>query len=249
MTISPDNIVLWEWNAFHLNLTILWTWVIMFLLSGGSWLISRRLSTGPKISRWQNLLEALIISMRNQIRGVSRFDSDRYLPFVGTLFLFIFTANVLGIVPGYWPPTGSLSTTTALALCVFISVPVFGIAHEGLFTYLKHYVRPTPLMLPFNLIGEISRTIALAVRLYGNVMSATITVGLLLTLMPFFFPILMKLLGLITGAIQAFIFAILAMVYIASASAAHTGADAPAQENAADSKMNLSKKGEPHGKS
>jgi F-type H+-transporting ATPase subunit a len=130
------------------------------------------------------------------------------------------TANLLNLVPGITPPTASLSTTTALALCVFLAVPVFGIARDGVVAYLKQYLRPTPLMLPFNLIGEISRTIALAVRLYGNIMSGTVIVGILLSLVPFFFPVLMQLLGLITGVIQAYIFAILAMVYIASASAA-----------------------------
>lgn len=173
------------------------------------------------MSRWQNLLEVLVISIGEQIRAVSRRDPEPYLPFVGTLFIFVLVANLLIIVPGYQPPTGSLSTTTALAICVFIAVPAYGIAVEGPLKYLKHYIAPSPLMLPFNLIGEISRTIALAVRLYGNVMSGTIIVAILITLTPFFFPIIMQLLGLITGAIQAYIFAVLATVYVASASAAH----------------------------
>jgi len=122
-------------------------------------------------------------------------------------------------------------------------VPVYGIAHEGLLNYLKHYVKPTPLMLPFNLVGEISRTIALAVRLYGNIMSGTVIVAILLTLAPFFFPIVMQLLGLLTGTIQAYIFAILATVYIASATAARKGDPPPSSKTA------FSHKGEPYGKS
>jgi F-type H+-transporting ATPase subunit a len=159
---------------------------------------------------------------RDQIRQVSRQNPGRYLPFVGSLFLYVAMANLLNVVPGYMAPTGSLSTTTALAICVFIAVPLYGIVYEGPVNYLKHYVKPTPLMLPFNIIGELSRTLALAVRLYGNIMSGTVVVAILLSLTPYFFPVVMELLGLLTGMIQAYIFAILAMVYIASATSAHS---------------------------
>ena len=220
MTISPDEIILWQWRWLHLSATVAWTWGLMLLLVIGAWLITRRLGTGPDMSRWQNLLEVLVTGLNGQIREVSRQDPGRYLPFVGTLFIFIATANLLAIVPWYLPPTGSLSTTTALALCVLIAVPLYGIAERGPVGYLRHYVKPTPLMLPFNLIGELSRTVALAVRLYGNIMSGTVIAGILISLTPFFFPIVMQLLGLLTGMIQAYIFAVLAMVYIASASQA-----------------------------
>ena len=249
MKISPDSIILWQWGPLHINATIAYTWLVMLLLAGGSWLITRRLATGPEISRWQNLLEVLVIGLRDQIRGVSRQDPGPYLPFVGTLFIFVLAANLLIIVPGYRPPTGSLSTTTALAICVLVAVPAYGIAYEGPLNYLKHYIKPTPLMLPFNLIGEISRTIALAVRLYGNVMSGTVIVAILLTLAPFFFPIIMQLLGLITGTIQAYIFAILATVYIASATAARKDKSSEEDETLKESKTNHQPKGEPHGKS
>lgn len=224
MTISTDNIVLWRFGFLAINVTIAFTWTVMALLAIGSWLITRRLSTGPDLSRWQNLLEVLVTGMRDQIKEVSRRDPGPYLPFVGTLFLFIGTSNLLSVVPGYLPPTGSLSTTTALAIAVFIAVPLYGVAREGPLNYLTHYVRPTVFMLPFNVIGELSRTVALAVRLYGNIMSGTVIVGILLSLAPFFFPVVMQLLGLITGMIQAYIFAVLAMVYIASATSARAGA-------------------------
>jgi len=220
MTISPDQILLWQWGPLHINATLAYTWLIMLLLTGGSWLITRGLSTGPDISRWQNLLEVLVTGLKDQIHDVSRQDPGQYLPFVGTLFIFIATANLLSLVPGYMPPTGSLSTTTALALCVLTAVPLYGVLHRGPIGYLRRYVQPTPLMLPFNLIGELSRTVALAVRLYGNIMSGTVIVGILISLTPFLFPIVMQLLGLLTGMIQAYIFAVLAMVYIASASSA-----------------------------
>ena len=225
MTISPDQIVLWQWGSLHINATLAYTWLVMALLTLGSWLVTRRLETGEAISRWQNLLEVLVTGLRDQIRDVSQQEPGTFLPFVGTLFVFIAASNLLSVVPFYLPPTGSLSTTTALALCVLIAVPLYGILHQGPAGYLRHYIRPTPLMLPFNLIGELSRTLALAVRLYGNIMSGTVIVGILLSLTPFFFPIVMQLLGLLTGMIQAYIFAVLAMVYIASASAAGRHSD------------------------
>jgi F-type H+-transporting ATPase subunit a len=248
MNITPDSIVLWQWQFLHINATMAFTWVVMALLAGGSWLITRRLTTGADIPRWQNLLEVLVTGMRDQIREVSRQEPGLYLSFVGTLFLFILSANLLAIVPGFIAPTGSLSTTTALAICVFVAVPLFGIAHEGLSSYLKHYIQPTPLMLPFNLIGELSRTIALAVRLYGNIMSGTVIVGILLSLTPFFFPIVMQLLGLITGTIQAYIFAILSMVYIASATAAQQ-TEQNKTITSSQKSQHKQKQGETHGKS
>ena len=154
---------------------------------------------------------------------ISQHDPGRYLPFIGTLFLFIAVANILTIVPGYMPPTGSLSTTAALAICVLVAVPFYGILERGLGGYLRNYIQPTPFMLPFNIIGELSRTLALAIRLYGNVMSGAVIVGILISVAPFVFPIVMRLLGLLTGLIQAYIFAILAMVYIASATGAQRG--------------------------
>jgi F-type H+-transporting ATPase subunit a len=221
MEISPDAIVYWRYGPFSLNATIVFTWIIMGILTAGSWLITRNLSSGTDLSRWQNLLEAIVSTIRKQIRDVSRQDPGQYLFFIGTLFLFIAMSNLLIIIPGYQPPTGSLSTTAALAICVFIAVPLFGIAGRGFRGYLKHYIRPTALMLPFNIISEISRTIALAVRLFGNIMSGTMIVGILLSITPFIFPIVMQLLGLLTGMIQAYIFAILAIVYIASATKAY----------------------------
>ncbi|XKE46233.1 F0F1 ATP synthase subunit A [Halomonas organivorans] len=218
MTISPDALVIWEWGPGAINATLVFTWLVMALLTLVSWLVTRRLSSTTTLSRWQNLLEILVTGINDQIRQISRQEPGPYLPFVGTLFLFIAVSNLLNVVPGYLAPTGSLSTTTALAICVLVAVPLYGIAQEGPRAYLKHYLKPSWLMLPFNIVGELSRTIALAVRLYGNIMSGTVIVAILLSLTPYFFPVVMQLLGLLTGMIQAYIFAVLAMVYIASAS-------------------------------
>ncbi|MCW8928064.1 MAG: F0F1 ATP synthase subunit A, partial [Gammaproteobacteria bacterium] len=148
MTISPDSIVFWQWGIFSLNATIVLTWLVMGLLTLFSWLVTRRLSADTELSRWQNLLEVLITGINDQIRQVSHQEPGRYLPFVGTLFLYIAMSNLLNVVPGYMAPTGSLSTTTALAICVFIAVPIYGVAAEGSVNYLKHYVKPSWLMLP-----------------------------------------------------------------------------------------------------
>lgn len=226
MEISTDRIVLVEAFGVPLNATIALTWLVMALLVAGSWAVTRRLSDDEAISRWQTLLEAIVSTIRDQIADIGAERPGRYLPFVGTLFLFIAAANLLAVVPGYKPPTGSLSTTVALALCVLVAVPIYAIREKGPLGYLRNYVRPTVFMLPFNVIGEISRTIALAVRLYGNVMSGTVIVGILIGIAPFFFPVVMQLLGLLTGLIQAYIFAVLAMVYIASATRAHASEEA-----------------------
>lgn len=219
--ISPDQVIFWEWGPLALNATLVFTWGVMVLMTVGSWLVTRRLQTGVELPRWQNLLEVLVDGMRRQIRDIGQEEAGPYLPFIGTLFLFIAVSNLLSIVPGFVPPTASLSTTAALALCVFVAVPAYGIRRQGLGGYLRRYIQPTPLMLPFHVIGEFSRTLALAVRLFGNIMSGGKIVAILLMIVPFIFPVVMQVLGLLTGLIQAYIFAVLAMVYIASATRAH----------------------------
>lgn len=217
MRLSPDEIIFWQ-NAFlKLNATIVYTWGLMLFLAIGSHLITRKLTTAHNRSRWQNLLEIVVTSVVQQLDEVGLRQPRKYLGFLGTLFLFIAAASFFTILPGYEPPTGSLSTTTALALCVLVAVPVFGIKQQGLGGYLKSYTEPTFIMLPFNLIGEASRTMALAIRLFGNMMSGTIISGILLTIAPLFFPIVITLLGLLTGMVQAFIFSTLAAVFIAAA--------------------------------
>ena len=227
MRLSPDELIFAQVGFFKLNGTIVFTWGLMLILALGSKLITRKLSTDLKRSRWQNLLEIVVTSIENQIEEVGLPHPEKYLGFIGTLFLFVGTASLFTLIPGYEPPTSSLSTTTALALCVLVAVPMFGIERQGLRNYLKSYLEPTAIMLPFNVISEVSRTLALAVRLFGNMMSGGMIIAILLTITPFLFPIVMTLLGLLTGMVQAYIFSILAGVYIAAATRATKPAAKP----------------------
>ena len=217
MRLTPDALIFWQYGFFKLNATIVFTWVLMAVLVLGSAFITRRLATGNERSRWQNLLEIIVTGIVGQIEEVGLKQPRRYLGFLGTLFLFIAASTLATVVPGFEPPTASLSTTTALALCVLVAVPLFGISGEGMVAYLKSYVDPTPIMLPFNLISEVSRTLALAVRLFGNMMSGGMIIAILLAITPFVFPVVITVLGLLTGLVQAYIFTILAAVYIAAA--------------------------------
>jgi F-type H+-transporting ATPase subunit a len=217
MQLSPDSIVIARWGSFPLSATVLFTWLTMLLLVVLAALITRRLSSGPRIGNLQAALELVVESICGQIREITGEPCEPYLPFVGTLFLFILVSNLLAPVPGYEAPTGSLSTTVALALCVFVAVPLYGIRRVGLIAYLRSYLQPTPLMLPFQIIGEFSRTLALAMRLFGNIMSGNLITAILLSIVPLFVPVVMQLLGLVIGLIQAYVFAVLALVYISSA--------------------------------
>ncbi len=221
MRLSPDGLVFWQHGFIKLNGTIVFTWGIMLALTAGAILVTRKLSTDLKRSRWQNLLEIVVTGIVTQIAGVGLKHPEKYLGFLGTLFLFVAVAAAGTVIPGYEPPTGSLSTTAALALCVFVAVPLFGIEEQGVRGYLATYTKPTVIMLPFNIISELSRTLALAVRLFGNMMSGAMIIAILLTITPFIFPVVMTLLGLLTGMVQAYIFSILAAVYIAAAVRTH----------------------------
>ncbi|WP_213953418.1 F0F1 ATP synthase subunit A [Variovorax sp. dw_954] len=217
MRLSPDQWIFWQHGFVKLNATIVFTWALMLVLVAGSALVTRRLGSGRQLSRWQCLLEIVVTGIAGQIREVGLSEPGKYLAFIGTLFVFVAASALCTVLPGFEPPTSSLSTTAALALCVFVAVPFFGIASQGLRGYLRSYLEPTILMLPFNIIGEASRTLALAVRLFGNMMSGAMIAGILLTITPFLFPVVMTLLGLLTGMVQAYIFSILAAVYIAAA--------------------------------
>jgi len=227
MRLGPDDVVLWQYGFLKLNATVVFTWFLMLVMTVGARVATRTLSTDLERSRWQNLLEMLVTAIGKQIEDVGLRQPAKYLGFLGTLFLFVATANLCTVIPGYEPPTASLSTTAALALCVFVAVPFYGIEDQGVGGYLESYLKPTVIMLPFNVISELSRTLALAVRLFGNMMSGTMIIAILLTIAPFLFPIVMTVLGLLTGMVQAYIFSILAAVYIAAATRSRKSASEP----------------------
>ena len=216
MYLTSDQIVILKIGPISITATLLYTWLVMCVLVISSLLATYRLKPLVQVSRFQGFMELVVSIIRSQIAELGAKTPERYIAFIGTLFLFILVSNVLSVVPGFMPPTGSLNTSSALAACVFIAVPYYGIKERGVRQYLRNYIEPTPLMLPFNIIGELSRTLALAVRLFGNMMSGTLIVAILLSIVPLFFPVVMQLLGLVTGVIQAYIFAVLAMVYISS---------------------------------
>lgn len=215
--ISPDQVIIWSWGFITINATILYTWLVMAILVAGSWFVTRNLSSEINVSRWQHFLEVIVSIIRGEINEMTKKGADAFIPLVGTLFLFICLSNILVIVPGFVAPTSSMTTTAALATCVFVAVPFYGITRTGVFHYIKEYFQPNFIFFPFHVMGELSRTLALTVRLFGNIMSHEKVVGILLAVTPFLFPVVMQVLGLLIGIIQAYIFAILSMVYIASA--------------------------------
>jgi F-type H+-transporting ATPase subunit a len=229
MHLSPDDIVFWQYDFVKLNATIVFTWGLILVLTAGSRLITRSLTNEIEGSRWQNALEVMVFGIEQQLASTGLRDPRQYIVFLGSLLLFVGMANLFTIFPGYEPPTGSLSTTIALALCVFVAVPYFGIKQKGMKGYFTSYLQPTALMLPFNIIGELSRTLALAVRLFGNIMSGSMIIGILLLISPLLFPIVMTVLGLLTGMVQAYIFFVLASVYIAAATSV-SAAKSPLQK-------------------
>ncbi|WP_138934411.1 F0F1 ATP synthase subunit A [Roseovarius arcticus] len=219
MNLSPDQTTILDIWGHSLNATIFYTWIVMALLTICSILITRNLRPDVPPNRWRTMLEVIVQGIQSQIEEVAQGPSRYLLYYAGTLFLFVAVSNLLLVVPGFQPPTSSLSTTTALAISVLIAVPIFGVSSRGLGGYLKTYLEPSFIMLPFNIISEFSRGISLAIRLYGNIMSGAVIAAILLSVAPFFFPVVMDVLGLLTGMIQAYIFAILAAVYISSATA------------------------------
>jgi F-type H+-transporting ATPase subunit a len=228
MNINPDKTVYLVLGSLSLNATIVDTWAVMALIIGLSVFLSRGIGTGPDAPKRQYFLEAVLSFLEGQVRTGLGADARPFLPFLGALFIFVFSANVLEILPLFHPPTASLSTTAALAACVFFAVPLYGVKKRGLAAYLRDYIEPSALMLPFNVISELSRTVSLAVRLFGNMMSEGLVAAALLAIVPFFVPAIMQAFGLVIGAVQAYIFFTLASVYIGAAITV-SGGDRPGE--------------------
>ena len=215
-------------GAFVLAEPVLITWGIMLAFAVGSWIMTRRLSLDP--GPVQVVLEGLLNATDEAIRAVLPEHTTRLLPFIATLWLFIVVANLCGLIPGLHAPTSDLSTTLALAVLVFVSVHWFGIRAEGLKAYLRHYLAPMPLMLPFHLISELTRTLALGIRLFGNMMSLEMAALLVLLVAGFLVPIPLLILHIVEALIQAYIFGMLALIYIAGAIHSQQSQPSQAQE-------------------
>jgi F-type H+-transporting ATPase subunit a len=191
------------------------TWGLMAALTLGAALSTRNLRLVP--GRGQAALELLVTAIQGQIRETLRTDPAPFLPFLGSLFIFIASANMLSLVPGLEPPTAQIETDAALAIIVFLAVHYFGVRAHGLAGYLAEFAKPTWIMLPLNLLSEFTRAFSLMVRLFGNIMSGVFIIGVVMSLVGLLVPIPFMALELLTGLIQAYIFTVLAMVFIGGA--------------------------------
>ena len=198
--------------------TVFYSWLVMAVLTVLSCLATRKLKTTLRVSSLQTAMEMVVMTIRSQIKEVSGDNPARYMPIMGTFFLFIGMSNLMTVIPWFQAPTASLSTTAAFSLCVFCAMPIYGIRNAGVVGYLKKYVDPTPIMLPMNVLSDFSSIFSLAFRLYGNMLSGAIIASILMMFVPFLVPLPMQILGLVTGTIQAYVFALLAIVYVSSVS-------------------------------
>jgi len=196
--------------------TVVTTWALMLVMTAAAWAVTRRLRLGNP-GLLQSAAEGAVLAIRKAVDDVVPDHSAQLLPFVGALWLFIAVANLAGVVPGVHSPTADLSTTSALALVVFLSVHWFGIRTDGLRSYLRHYLSPSPILLPFHLISELTRTVALAMRLFGNIMSLEMAAVLVLLVAGFLVPVPLLMLHIVEALVQAYIFGMLALVYIGGA--------------------------------
>ena len=209
---------LFEICPLSITVTVTTTWLIMGLVWLVAWLISRNLRNEP--GPLQAAIEGVVLAIEQAVSEVAPPNTRHILPFIGSLWIFLVIANLIGLVPGMHSPTRDLSATAALAILVFLSTHWFGIRIEGVHNYLRHYLTPSPVLLPFHIISEISRTVALAVRLFGNIMSHEFVIAIVVFLAGLFLPIPFMLLSILIGIIQAYIFTVLAAVYIGAATGA-----------------------------
>jgi F-type H+-transporting ATPase subunit a len=177
---------------------------------------------GRQLSGWQMAAEFVVEHLEAIMQDMFGEDPRPYTPLVVTLALFIGVANLLGLVPGLRSPTADFSTTAALAVLVFLAVPFYGIRARGLRGYLRHYLEPSPLLLPLEIITEFSRTLALAVRLFGNIVSEELVIAVLLSIAGLLIPVPLMMLAVLTGVVQAYIFSVLTVVYLSAAVRAHS---------------------------
>jgi F-type H+-transporting ATPase subunit a len=216
MDSSPlTSTVLFHVGPASITRPVVTTWAIMLMLTLVSWLVTRRLKLRP--DRRQAVLEIVVTGILGQIQDVIRKDARPLLPLLGTLFIFLVVANLSGVLPGTQAPTAKIETPAALALIVFVSVHYFGVWAQGLLGYLASFAKPKLIMLPLNLLSEVTRTFSLMVRLFGNVMSGEFVIALVVALAGLFVPIPLMALEILLGLVQAYIFTVLATVFIGAA--------------------------------
>jgi len=213
MNHSPlQTAILFHVGIVPISRTVVTTWGLMAVLSVASWIVTRsfRVDAGG----WQAMVETVVAGIEEQITALLSRDAAPFLPLLGTLFIFLVVANLCGIVPGVTAPTASIETPAALAAIVFLSVHFYGVRIQGLGGYLKGYLKPNPVMLPFNILSELTRTFSLAMRLFGNIMSEEMAVAIILAMAGLLVPIPFMAFGILVGLVQAYIFSVLATVFI-----------------------------------
>lgn len=219
MNISTDQIIFWQHGPFVINATLFYTWFVMILLALVAFLTKRSVEQSKVIGRMENFFEILVDIIGEQIKSITNVEFNKVFPFITTLFLFIFMSNLISLIPGFSSPTASLSTTFALMFLVVTFSVGIGIKNKGFKKYMSKYIEPVKFMLPLNIIGDIVSNFSLAFRLYGNIMSGGIVATILakITFLSIGFPVIISLLGSITGLIQAYVFSILSMIFLSSA--------------------------------
>jgi len=213
MNHSPlQAVIVFHIGVVRVSRTVVTTWGLMAVLTAGSWVATRGFEVVP--GGWQAVIETIVAEIDEQIAALLSRDAAPFLPLLGTLFIFLVAANLCGILPGVRSPTASIETPAALAAITFFSVHFYGMRVQGLGTYLKGYLKPNPIMLPFNILSEVTRAFSLAMRLFGNIMSEELVVAIILTLAGLLVPIPFMAFGILIGLVQAYIFSVLAAVYI-----------------------------------
>ncbi len=214
-----EPFVVFSLGPLQVTNTVVNTWIIMAIISIAFIILGRRLRVRP--TRWQNALEWVVEAIDGLIRDMIPTNPRLFLPIVGTLAVFITAANLGGLVPGLKSPTTDINTPLALAIVVFFSVHYYGIRQKGLIGHLKHYVEPIFILLPIELASELARTLSLTFRLFGNILGEEIVIAVLFLILPYFIPVPMMLFSIFTSVIQAYVFAMLTVVYLSGAVQAH----------------------------
>lgn len=213
MNESPlQAAILFHVGFVPISRTVVTTWGLMAALTAGCWLATRAFEVVA--GGWQAVVETVVIGIEDQIESLLDRDAAPFLPLLGTLYIFLTVANVSGIAPGVRAPTASIETPAALAAIVFLSVHYYGVRFQGFIPYLKGYLKPNPILLPLNILSELTRSFSLAMRLFGNIMSEELVVAILLALAGLLVPIPFMAFGILVGLVQAYIFTVLAVVYI-----------------------------------